>query len=158
MKRDLNDQEQHGRQFNLRVCGVPERKGEKETVEECVNHCLEVFTGKVGVAVSKEDIEIAHRTGKPGGDRPRPIIVRFFSRRVRGSVLTQRRNLKRTGVSVGEDLTQLNYQLLKKVHQHSATLSTWSSNGKIFTKIKNGKLLKLDVNMNVEDVLNKEMS
>lgn len=157
LKTELNDQEQHGRQSNLRVYGVPERRGDKETVDQCVDQCVGIFTSKVGVSVSKADIEIAHRTGKPGGPRPRPIIVRFHSRRVRGMVLEKRRNLKQSGVSIGEDLTQLNYKLLTKANQHSATLAAWSSNGKVLAKLKNGKLVKLDINMNIENVFDKEM-
>lgn len=81
IKRELNDQEQHGRQFNVRVYGVPEVQGGQETVDDCVEHCTQIFTKKIGVPLTKNDIEIAHRTGKPGGSRPRPIIVRFHSRK-----------------------------------------------------------------------------
>ncbi|KAL8592543.1 hypothetical protein ACOMHN_030228 [Nucella lapillus] len=72
--------------------------------------------------LSPGDIEIAHRVGKPGGAKPRPIIARFFSRRLRGRVLADRQKLKQSGVSVGEDLTQRNYQLLKRATEHSATM------------------------------------
>ncbi|KAL8569800.1 hypothetical protein ACOMHN_006526 [Nucella lapillus] len=40
---------------------------------------------------------MAHRTGKPGGPGPRPIIVRFHSRMLRSRVLADRRKLKKTG-------------------------------------------------------------
>ncbi|KAL8592237.1 hypothetical protein ACOMHN_030912 [Nucella lapillus] len=100
---------------------------------------------------------MAHRTGKPGGPRPQPIIVRFHSRMLRSRVLADRRKLKKTGVSVGEDLTLLNYKLLKRAEQHSATLSAWASNGKILAKIKNGKTLRLDITMNVDKELIKAM-
>ncbi|KAL8603130.1 hypothetical protein ACOMHN_059302 [Nucella lapillus] len=99
MKRDMNDHEQHSRQFNVRVYGVPEVSGGTETVNDCVDRCLEVFSTKIGVPVSKADIEMAHRTGRPGGPRPRPIIVRFHSRMLRSRVLADRRKLKKTGVS-----------------------------------------------------------
>ncbi|KAL8563297.1 hypothetical protein ACOMHN_063959 [Nucella lapillus] len=118
----MNYQEQHGRQFNVRVYGVRENQGHADTVEDCVKHCPEIFTNRVGVQVSPGDIEIAHRVGKPGGAKPRPIIARFFSRRLRGRVLADRRKLKQSGVSVGEDLTQRNYQLLKRATEHSATM------------------------------------
>ncbi|KAL8577263.1 hypothetical protein ACOMHN_022451 [Nucella lapillus] len=157
MKRDMNDHEQHSRQFNVRVYGVPEVSGGTETVNDCVDRCLEVFSTKIGVPVSKADIEMAHRTGKPGGPRPRPIIVRFHSRILRSHVLADRRKLKKTGVSVGEDLTLLNYKLLKRAEQHSATLSAWASNGKILAKIKNGKTLRLDITMNIDKELIKAM-
>ncbi|KAL8611332.1 hypothetical protein ACOMHN_013763 [Nucella lapillus] len=49
MKRDMNDHEQHSRQFNVRVYGVPEVSGGTETVNDCVDRCLEVFSTKIGV-------------------------------------------------------------------------------------------------------------
>ncbi|KAL8605641.1 hypothetical protein ACOMHN_050316 [Nucella lapillus] len=66
--------------------------------------------------IVKLDVEIAHRAGKKpeGGGRPRPILIRFLSRRQRGRVLAARRKLKQSGISVGEDLTEHNYPLLKK--------------------------------------------
>ncbi|KAL8572444.1 hypothetical protein ACOMHN_005590 [Nucella lapillus] len=77
MKRDMNDHEQHSRQFNVRVYGVPEVSGGTETVNDCVDRCLEVFSTKIGLPVSKADIEMAHRTGKPGGPRPGPSSFVF---------------------------------------------------------------------------------
>ncbi|XP_076455802.1 uncharacterized protein LOC143290334 [Babylonia areolata] len=116
LRNSINDQEQHGRQWNIRVFGVREAQGQ-ETAEDCLKKCLSIFTEKLEVPVSVSDIDIAHRTGKvgAGGGRPRPIIVRFMSRGKRGQVLTARRKLKQTGITVGEDLTQTNYRLLKKL-------------------------------------------
>ncbi|KAL8622089.1 hypothetical protein ACOMHN_056574 [Nucella lapillus] len=69
LKQSLNDQEQHGRQSNLRVYGVTECQGDRETVDHCVDQCVAIFTKKVGVSVSKTDNEIAHRAGRPGTGR-----------------------------------------------------------------------------------------
>ena len=41
-------------------------------------------------------------------------------------------NKKKTATE--EDLTSLNYKLLKEAKEHSATLDAWSSNGKIHHK------------------------
>ena len=110
-----------------------------------------------GADVSTNDVEIAHRTGKPGGPRPRPIIVRFFSRQKRRLVLTERKKLKNSGVTVTEDLTKTNYDLLRKAKEHSATLATWSSNGKILVKLKNARTIYLDMTCDVHAVLTKAM-
>ena len=107
--------------------------------------------------ISSDDIETAHRSGRPGTDRPRPILVRFYSRQKKRSVLEARRKLKQTGVSISEDLTKTNYNLLARANKHSATLSAWSSNGKVLAKVKNGKILKLDVSTHVEETLSKAM-
>ncbi|KAL8598452.1 hypothetical protein ACOMHN_032729 [Nucella lapillus] len=77
LHQQLNDQEQHGRLWNVRVYGVQENK--EETIEDCVQKCVDIFTQKVGVTVNKSDIEMAHRSGRPGGSKARPILARFFS-------------------------------------------------------------------------------
>ena len=51
----------------------------------------------------------------------------------------------------------MNYKLLQQVKQHSAVLSVWSSNGKILTKLNNGKTLKFDIGMKVSEMLDREM-
>ncbi len=128
--------------------GVPEKPG--ETVDECVQKCVDVFSTRLGVPVTKADIEIAHRSGKPGGARPRPILARFLSRRLRSSVLASRRKLKQTGISIGEDLTSLNYKLLKKTQITTASLTAWSSNGKILAKLKNGQTVRIEVSTDID--------
>lgn len=156
LRQAQNDMEQHGRQFNLRVFGVKE-DGTAESVTDCVQKCVDIFTNKVGVPVTVQDIEIAHRSGRPGTGKPRPILVRFFSRQKKGTVLASRRSLKQSGVSISEDLTRPNYRLLMRAKEHSATLSTWSSNGKVLAKLKNGKILKIDIGTDMEGTFRKAM-
>ncbi|KAL8569799.1 hypothetical protein ACOMHN_006525 [Nucella lapillus] len=50
MKRDMNGHEQHSRQFNVRVYGVPEVSGGTETVNNCVDRA-----SRHGVVVSVLD-------------------------------------------------------------------------------------------------------
>ena len=107
----------------------------------CIKKCCTTFSEMVGVPVLEADIEVAHRLGVrfPRQDRGRPIIVRFLSRKKKDAVLTNRRKLKGNTqkIAIGEDLTPLNYKLLKEAKEHSATLDAWSSNGQIFAKLKN---------------------
>ena len=162
-KKKHNDLEQYTRRWSLRVYKLPEKEG--ETVEECIDSCCRLFTEKVGVTVTRDDIEIAHRTGPKdnqnggaGGNarprpRPRPVIIRFFSRLKRGEVLEKRRCLKGLGVSIGEDMTTANFKLLKAAEDHSATMAAWFAKGNVYAKLKNNRVIKLDVSENVNDVL-----
>ena len=152
-----NDLEQHGRSWNVRVYGIREEKAGEETTQKCIQKCLKVFSEQVGVSVTERDVEVAHRSGKPGGPRPRPILLRFLSRRKRGEVLADRRKLKNSGVSVGEDLTSANYSLLQRASKHSATLAAWSSNGKVIVKLKNNKTFQLTIDCDVDGTLSKAM-
>lgn len=86
----------------------------------------------VGIPVEESDTEAAHRVGNRLScqDRGRPIAVRFLSRK-KDEVLSNHRKLKgnKKKIATEEDLTSLNYKLLKEAKEHSATLNAWSSNG-----------------------------
>lgn len=162
LQRTQNDLEQHGRKWNLRVFNIPEpTPGEPETAAACAKKCCEIFTSMVGVPVTEADVEIAHRIGNrsPRQTRSRPIIVRFHARQKRDEVLTKRRQLKgnQQKISVAEDLTSLNFKLLKDAQSHSATMQAWSSNGKIIAKLKNGKILKVEVYSDMDTIFRNAM-
>ena len=76
--------------------------------------------------------------------RPRPIIIKFASYRVRQAVLRARRRLKKTGISIAEDLTKANYDILRTARSASGVASAWSQDGRIFVAIpsSNGKTSK----------------
>lgn len=154
-----NDAEQYDRRWNLRVFNVPESSG--ETADDCVRSCCDIFSDLVGVQTKEEDLEAAHRVGKPGvsvNGRPRPIIVRFSNRRVRDRVLADRKKLKGKKISIGEDLTMANYKLEREAFNHSASSATWSVNGKIFAKLKNGQTVQIRYGDNVNAIFVKAMS
>ncbi|KAL8625399.1 hypothetical protein ACOMHN_044542 [Nucella lapillus] len=159
LKAEQNDHEQHGRLWNVRVFGLKETEG--ETVGDCVQKVVEVITSKLGVAVQPEEVEMAHRSGKPMGpagastvrSRPRPILVRFHSRQKKSEVLKNRRKLKQTGISIGEDLTMANLRLLKQTEGHSAVMSAWSSNGKIVARLKNSKTVRVTIGRDINSQL-----
>lgn len=157
LENSQNDLEQYDRRLNIRVFNVQERQNESS--EDCVKQCCRIFTDLVGVSTKESDVEVAHRVGRveDGKRRPRPIIVRFNNRKQRDRILADKKKLKGKGVSVAEDLTTANYRLERTAFRHSAALATWASNGKIFVKVKNGKVLRLRVGEDVDATLNKAM-
>ena len=153
-----NDHEQHGRLQNLRVFGVPEPAGQgKETKAECREKVVKIFQEKLGVDIGAKQIEVAHRVGSvafaKANNRVRPIIVRFMSREDRDTVMTNRKKLKGAKISVGEDLTTTNLRLLKRLEEHSGTMSAWSARGNIFAKLLNGLIVKVDMLSDVNKVV-----
>lgn len=166
MSRAQNDIEQQGRKWNLRVFNVAEADSDQtESASDCTKKVCKVFSTMVGVPVTEDDIEVAHRTGKRLPERQgqtrkcRPVIVRFLSRKKKDEVLAHRRRLKgnRQKISISEDLTYLNYKLLTEAKNHSATLDAWSTNGKIIAKLKNGKTIRLEITDDVDGRLRNEM-
>ena len=96
-ERELNDLQQYSRRWNLRVFKVPEK--EKETAADCTAKVCAIFSDKVGIPITASDIEVAHRTGQRSSTRARPILVRFFDRKERDSVIISRRNMPITKCS-----------------------------------------------------------
>ena len=81
---------------------------EKEIAADRTGKVCAIFSDKIGIPTKASDIEVAHRTGKRSSTGPRPILVRFFDRKKRDSIISSRRNLKNKGIVIGEDLTYAN--------------------------------------------------
>ena len=155
LEREMNDLEQYSRRSHLRVYKIPEAaKGQKEDVTKKV---CSIFTDLVGVQTGPEDIEVAHRAGRLG-DKPRPVLVRFFDRKKRDLILQNTRKLKGKNVVIDDDLTFLNYKLLRTAQSNTATMSVWSSNGKVLAKLKNGQTVRLTIHSDVDLVCAKAMN
>lgn len=152
-ERDINDLQQYSRRWNVRVYRVPEVRG--ETQEDCIQKVCRIFSADVGVATGPEDIEVAHRAGQQSSEKARPIVVRFFDRKKREAVIGARRNLKNKGTVIGEDLTAANYKLSTAAFKHSATMSVWTTNGKVLAKLINGQVVRLNIHMNLDEFFKK---
>ena len=141
-----DDLEQYGRRNNLRIFGMPENKDE-DTDELVIS-----VAAKLGLRLTPAEIDRSHRTGKPKGrqgqnqtngqqggrpkDHPRPILVKFTSYKPRHNMITRRRSLKKTGISISEDLTMSKLQLLRSTVAHPAVDQAWSSDGRIIALLK----------------------
>ena len=94
--------EGQSRRNNLVFDGIMESPG--ETWAETEEKVKKVLAEKLQL---KKDMEMerAHRTGKPGGDRPRPIVVRFLRYKDRSTILQHTKNLKGSKIYINEDYT-----------------------------------------------------
>ena len=159
---DLNDLEQYGRRRNLRVFNVKESAG--ETAADVTKIICSIFTDKVGVSTCSDDLEACHRVGRVALDNQsdkkthRTIIVSFKHRYLRDQILSNRKKLKGQHISVGEDLTPHNARLCQEAYKHSASMSSWTKNGKIFAKLKNGKSLRVGYGSDVNKLFNRAMN
>ena len=112
LKDALDASEQYSRRNSLRIFGIPESAKPNESTDEIVMNLCK----SMGADVLIGEIDRSHRTGKPGGPQPRPILVKFVSYRARQKLYSLRRNLKtnteHARVFINEDLTQRRAQLL----------------------------------------------
>lgn len=152
LQNNCNELEQYSRRNCIRLFGVPEKKEEDAMETICT-----IAKEKLGVTLPKSAIDRAHRVGQPhnertknngahktrkgkengdsrgteGERRPRPIIVKLVSYQTRKTLLSRRRKLKDTGISIHEDLTKRNQKLLSDTRNHEKVINAWSSDGRI---------------------------
>ena len=68
----VNESEQYSCPHNIRVYGFDENKD-----EVCIDKIVKFCNEKLNVEIVNGQIDRAHRVGKPNGNKPRAIIVRF---------------------------------------------------------------------------------
>lgn len=139
-----NNLEQYQRRDCLRFLGVGPDSG-REMEMETEKKVLAVINTDLKLDhISASDISIAHRVGRQGSTKPRAIIVKFMSRKVKNLVLGKRRLLKGTGRGIIEDLTPLNFTRLNRVKEHHNVKNVWTKEGVITALLKNGKILRVE--------------
>jgi hypothetical protein len=142
-----NRLEQYSRRSHLRIHGlqIPEGKDTRAAVVEFCNEHLK------DIELHARDIEVAHplplTTKQERAKRPKAIIVRFFAREVRDTVIKAQRSLKDSGITITEDLTRKNTELLQKLKASKKFANVWSWNGRICaTRTKGDPITTFDIN------------
>lgn len=95
--------EGQSRRNNLVFDGIMESPG--ETWAETEEKVKKVVAEKLQLQREIE-VERAHRTGKPGGDRPRPIVVKLLRHKDRSAILQRTKSLKGSKIFINEDFTE----------------------------------------------------
>lgn len=133
LDKKTDELEQYQRRQCLRIFGVKEEEG--ENTDDIV---LDVAK-KVGVDITIADIDRSHRVGRKGGEKPRPVIVKFVSYRKRSELFRNKRRLKSTNLTLREDLTKSRHILLTKCIEKYGLHNVWTTDGNIIAKVNNTK-------------------
>jgi hypothetical protein len=121
-------QEQYSRRENVKIFGLQQEPD--ESVKEKV---FDFMKNKMKVPYIKpEDIVVAHRF-KVQSEKARvngsdPIMVRFVSRDIKQAVMRCRKNIRRSGVYVNEDLCRDQQALFNRIRNHDDAYQVWSWN------------------------------
>ena len=136
-----DNQEQYSRRDCIRISGIPETPNNMNTDAVVADLCKDI-----GVFLDSKDIDRSHRVCREGGSKPRQIIVKFATYRIRQNVYKARSKLKSAGhadVYINEDLTKKRNKLLyeaRKLVKASRINSAWSSDGIILIKDRDNKV------------------
>ena len=110
----VDENEQHGRNVNLILKGVPEDTEREDTTKKFINAINEHYKNDKHLKTS--DIKRSHRLGKrkPGQTHPRPIIARFSLETTKMDIFRGKKVLAGKGISLAENLTSYRAGIYKK--------------------------------------------
>ena len=142
----VDDHEQRNRNFCLLLHGVAEN--EKEDTNKLV---IDSIQEHLDITIELENIQRSHRLGPPRkatrvtrnsaanntSPKTRPIIVRFRDFAVRQEIYKNKKKLKGKKISITENLTKKRYQLYQLSMRHFGKNNTWTTEGRITTKVNN---------------------
>lgn len=140
LKAQLDSFEQKNKLNSVRFCGLNVKKNDNipEQVVSFIKNSL-----KIQCCVKDLDFAFVIENGKGTEARP-TVLTRFLSNIMKTQVITNKKLLKGTGVSVYEDLTRSRYQLLDAAKQKHGANSAWSAGGKIYYwDSKNNKKVRI---------------
>ena len=149
----VDELEQYSRRSCLVITGFVEPRAQQEDTDGKVREfCRE----RLGVQLLERDIDRTHRLGPKRTDQEgkvihRPIIVKFSTYNVRQQVFTNKK-LKGTGFAIFENLTKRNADLYKEVKTVAGFKNVWTSDGKIMTFNKDGKVFRVNSKREISNV------
>lgn len=152
---DLNDIEQHGRRWSIRVHGLPPPINKYETFTEARRVSLNFLETNLKIKFQENDIDCAHRIGRIQNNT-QPLLIKFVRRCHVDKIIEARTGLKGTGLVIYEDATLPNRKLLNRLKNNSQISKSGISNGKIWFKThENPKKFQIKICETIEDVLAK---
>lgn len=99
----LNDLEDRSRRDNVVFYGITDSANETWTESE--SKVVDLCANKLGIQCTSADFDRVHRIGKFSVDKPRPIIAKFCSFKLKESVISSGHQLKGSGLSVANDFS-----------------------------------------------------
>ena len=156
IEKKTDENNQYSRRENIRIYGIKEeystgldgRVRSAENESDCIRKVLDIFRTKMDLDVDEADLTAVHRLGQIDPNKTessgRGMIVRFLSRRVRDSVMSERKKIFKTGIVITEDLSPRQYELLSQVKKDKEVCSSaWTRNGTVFMKTHSEHIIKV---------------
>lgn len=132
---ELDQMYQDRKTANLRIYGIKESKN--ENVPELVK---KIFTDKLSLELDDFKMISCYRikTNHDNTRKTRPVIVRFATSEDCRKVISRKKNLKGSNITIAEDLTKYRYEIFVNAREYFGKRNVWSQSGKICI-LSNGK-------------------
>ena len=135
IEQTVDNNEQHDRNINLILRGVPEEKDE-DTTKTFINKLNE----HLPVKLVTKDVTRSHRLGRKIDNKSRPIIARFAIEEKKMEVFRSKRHLKGKGISLAENLTKSRVEIYKAAIAAHGHKNVWTWEGRVFLKVNEEKI------------------
>ena len=98
------------------------------------------------VDLTFSDLERSYRIGqkKASSNKPRAVIIEFFSYNMRKRTFSNKKRLKGTQISIIESLTAKGMVILKEAGEKHQFRNLWTTDGKILHKDGNDNKVRLN--------------
>ena len=136
------NQAQYSRRNCLIIHGEAVKSDSKEDTDQTA---IKIFSEKLGINMTKSNLDRLHRLRSFTGNRPSLIIVKFLSYNLRNQVFQNRKKLKGSGLVITKALTPQKRACVKRLtelRQQRLVLSNWTLDGRIFYTKPNNLLRK----------------
>ena len=149
-----NENEQYSRLEAIRIYGIPENRN-----ENCRDIVCDIIQKKLGLDIQPKDINKIHHLKRRNRDtnKPRSIILRFFSHGHKRACIENRKKLKHSGIVIVEDLTHTNHLTLNRAQNNECVENTWSTEGKLYVKLKDGTRLRIYAYDNINEQIDRAL-
>lgn len=117
LEQKMDYSEIQSRRSNVRIDGIPERRG--ETWDQTEALCKAIFSDSLGLNDLK--IERAHHNGPKKNDKPRSIIIKFLSFKDREAVLAKAKERHPAGIFINPDFSSLVARIRKELKSQVQT-------------------------------------
>lgn len=147
--------ETYSRKNCLVLYGIPEISAE-DVVDVAINFINDIVSPS-NLTLTVENIDNCHRLRtSAGGNKPRPIIIKFVSYLVKKTIWFAKSNLKNKPYSISESMTSYRLQVLKKAKESFGLNKVWTIDGAIMVLLHNKIKRKLTSMEDLENVLSEE--
>ena len=141
--------EQYSRKNNVKIFGLADAAGDAE--EKCAEVVLNLLNSKLDVKLRPEQIAVAHRVRSRA--KPAPMIVRFSDHATKMAVMRQRKTMKGSGKSIGEDLCRDLMEVYNRVKNDPRVSGVWAWNGQVFVKDLAGTVHSVLYGQRLSDII-----
>lgn len=149
LSRMIDQQDMRTRRKMLLFHGVTEDKGEDTSAR-----VTSIIAENLNLAnFSTTNIKSSHRLGRPGNNKPRPIVVRFNETAVRDKVWYAKTKLKGTGVTQSEFLTKTRHEAFLAARERFGISRCWTREGIIFVVTSDGTRHRAECLADIDEII-----